>query len=57
MIVCVCNNLSDNVIIDYKKDYKRLRELMQDYEISCFPCKKCLPYLKEGFGKEKDEEE
>lgn len=53
MIICVCNNLSDKIVKEYKKDDKRLKDLVQDYGICCSGCKKCLPYFKEGFRKEK----
>ena len=48
MIVCVCRNINDKVVEEYKKENKTLKDLNKDYEI-CTGCKKCLSTFKRKF--------
>ena len=49
MIICVCNNISEKKVVEYKKENKNLKTLTQDYAICGSGCKKCLPYFKQAF--------
>ena len=48
MIICICKNVNDNTVEQYKKEKKSLKQLATDYEI-CSGCKKCLSSFKEKF--------
>jgi len=51
MIVCICQNVNDKTVEQYKQEGKTLKDLASDYNI-CSGCRKCLSHFKETFSKD-----